>query len=133
MFGLPGDWDVAAVDAAQRICAHNHETHYGAMPWWRPGYCVVFSNRCEADSDEGRLLIDLLRQKLRGREMGFGVDPENTASWAMIVQGDDAKELAGWIVEAARIADGYARGDKNWEAYKRAQGLSEPSDSSGQP
>ena len=82
----------------------------------------------------------MLRQRLEDlqiTELGFGGDSDTGYTWAMLVQPEDylseemfVEELATLVTEARRISKGIGLDakDSNWEAYKQAQGLSEPND-----
>ncbi len=134
------DWNVAAVEAADRIHAHRLADHNGAAGWWKPGIFVAFGNDGYSTDENSRAAVDLLRQRLEDRkitELGFGVDSNGGYTWAMLVQTEDyllhdavVVELAAMVTEARRIAKGvgFDAKDENWEAYKGVQGLFEPRD-----
>jgi hypothetical protein len=152
-FGCPEtstDWNLAAVEAAERLASHRRTTNQGAVPWWRAGVFVVFGNRGYSESDEGPAMVTLFRQKLDDMELtelGFGLDSTGY-TWAMLVGPGEILEsspennpqasvtiedlavvlqLAYFVTEAVRIAKGigFDTTDPSWEAYKKLQGLAE--------
>ena len=137
--GNPMDWNAAAVEAADRIQAHRFEKHNGAVCWWKRSVFVAFGNDGYTQDEASRGEVDLLRQRLEDLqiiELGFGVDSDTGYTWAMLVQPEDylseemfVEELAALVTEARRISKGigFDMKDPCWEAYKQAQGLSEPS------
>src|SRR3954454_13416985 len=91
------DWQAAAIEAATFVCEHLMAAHRGAMPWRHPGFAVLFGNDGYATDDPRSCLeVEAVRERLRGRgieELGFGLEPDEGYSWAMIVRGDDVRFL----------------------------------------
>ena len=140
--GNPTDWNVAAIEAADRIKAHRFDEHNGAACFWKRGVFIAFGNDGYTQDEKSRGAVDLLRQRLDDlqiTELGFGVDSSDGYTWAMLVQPEEflsedgfVEELAALVTEARRISKGigFDAKDPHWEAYKRVQGLSEPNDAS---
>ena len=140
--GNPTDWNVAAIEAADRIKAHRFDEHNGAACFWKRGVFVAFGNDGYTQNETSRGAVDLLRQRLDDlqiTELGFGVDASDGYTWAMLVAPEEflsedafVEELAALVTEARRISKGigFDAKDPHWEAYKRVQGLSEPNDTS---
>src|SRR4051794_7601014 len=91
------DWQAAASEAATFVNTNLMPAHRGAMPWRQLGISVVFGNDgyC-TDDPRSRHEVKLVREMLRRRgieELGFGLDPMEGYSWAMIVRSHDVEFL----------------------------------------
>src|SRR4051812_42551482 len=72
------------------------EAHRGAMPWKQDGVTVIFGNDGYDQDDRVREAVSRVRAALNrdGIEvLGFGVEPEEGYSWAMLVGSHDYVKL----------------------------------------
>ena len=107
------DWNAEAVKMAIHAGTHMMKAHRGAMEWRQVGIYVIFGNdgyAADAGTDDydprAEAEVGVLRDFLEGPEMkrdgvevlGFGIDPTDGYSWAMLVRGG---EYSG--VEAVRL------------------------------
>jgi hypothetical protein len=101
------DWDAEAVAMAVYVGDHLFSAHRGAMPWRQVGISVVFGNDGYRYDLRTKEEVETVRGvfKARGiKVLGFGVEPEEGYSWAMLVDSDDAPTLNA-IVWVAWMAD----------------------------
>jgi hypothetical protein len=98
MAAEPIDWDAEAVKMAVYVKERMFPAHRGAMPWRQMGIAVAFGN--DGYGVEGGPDIPgevrLLRRVLEDEGipiLGFGVEPEDDYSWAMLVRSDDVRSL----------------------------------------
>jgi len=85
---MNNDWNVEAIAMARHVRDHMCEAHRGAMPWKQSGVTVIFGNDCYEDP-RAKIEIARLRAFLELREipiLGFGLDPEEHYSWAILIQ-----------------------------------------------
>jgi hypothetical protein len=90
------DWDEEAVAMARHVGTHMFSAHRGAMAWRQTGISVVFGNDDYADDprskDEVTRVKDWLNE-LNIKVLGFGIDPDDGYSWAMLVETSDIRML----------------------------------------
>jgi len=85
---MNNDWNAEAIEMARHVRDHMGEAHRGAMPWKQSGVTVIFGNDGhkygDVQSEIARLRAFL---ELRGIPiLGFGSDPKEDFSWAMLIQ-----------------------------------------------
>jgi hypothetical protein len=93
---MHNDWNAEAIAMARHVCDHMFEAHRGAMPWKQSGVTVIFGND---DHKDKRTQTEIARLRdfleLRGIPiLGFGVEPEEHYSWAMLIQHPTHEEMA---------------------------------------
>lgn len=99
------DWNAEAATMAGYVADNMFEAHRGAMPWKQEGITVIFGNDGYGRDNRAKQEVALVREylaKVGIRVLGFGVNPKNNYSWAMLVQSracDDLNKLvwACWI------------------------------------
>jgi hypothetical protein len=106
------DWDAEATKMAVYVNERMFAAHRGAMPWKEVGVAVVFGNDGYGIDGEPdvRGYVALLRRSLEDAGipiLGFGVDPGEGYSWAMLVRTDRVELLRqevwqSWQSEAIR-------------------------------
>ncbi len=82
------DWDAEAAATAQYVGDHIFEAHRGVMPWHQVGVVVVFGNDGymeERTKEEVRRIREAL-ERLNAVILGFGVDPNEGYSWALLIK-----------------------------------------------
>jgi hypothetical protein len=82
------DWDAEATAMAVYVGEHLFEAHRGAIPWWQEGITVIFGNDNYAGKDWSKQEVAMVREWLEENKipiLGFGTDPEDDYSWAMLV------------------------------------------------
>jgi hypothetical protein len=118
------DWNEEAVKMAQYVGSKMMSAHRGAMPWRQTGISVVFGNddydQVNEDDPEGprgdpktKAEVARVREAIEGpggKVLGFGVDPSDGYSWAMLVENDDV-EILNLIVWHAWDREANAGGD----------------------
>jgi hypothetical protein len=90
------DWNAEAEAMAQEIAQIRSQVPRGAVPGRHARVSIVFGNGPDMDpasvQDEVSRTRDALDQA-GIRILGFGVDPGNAQTWAMIVESEDVPML----------------------------------------
>jgi hypothetical protein len=90
------DWDAEAVAMSRHVGTHMFSAHRGAMPWRQTGISVVFGNDDYADDPRSKDEVSKVKDWLTERNikmLGFGIDPDDGYSWAMLVETSDIRML----------------------------------------
>jgi hypothetical protein len=103
------DWQAEATAAANFAFAEMFEAHRGAIPWRDLGVSVAFGNDGYTQDERSQRDVVVLRDLLAGVglvELGFGTDPEDGYTWALLVQTADHELLNELVWTAFGIARG---------------------------
>jgi hypothetical protein len=90
------NWDNEAVAMATHVGDEMFPAHRGAMPWRQLGISVVFGNDGYAKTPWVKDEVARVRELLGEygiKILGFGLDPEDDYSWAMLVESSDVDGL----------------------------------------
>ena len=90
------DWNAEAEAMAQEIAKILSHVPRGAVPGRRSRVSIVFGNDPDMDPPAVQAEVSRLRDVLDQagiRILGFGVDPGNAHTWAMIVESEDIAML----------------------------------------
>jgi hypothetical protein len=90
------DWNAEAEAMARYVSKHMDNVYRGAMAWRQVGIAVVFGNDSYVDTRTQQEIASLRNQLKqthpRFEELGFGVDDEQSYSWAMLVKFHKSEE-----------------------------------------
>jgi hypothetical protein len=86
------DWNAEAVVMAQYVAANITQVHRGALEGRQSRVSVLFGNDSRMDPPMVQDEVSRIREALEQvgiRILGFGLDPEQSHTWAMIVESED--------------------------------------------
>ena len=89
-------WSAEAAAMARYVADNMFEAHRGAMPWRQEKITVIFGNDGYGQDKRAKQEVALVREYLEEvgiRVLGFGTNPENNYSWAMLVQSQACDDL----------------------------------------
>ncbi len=131
------DWNAEAVVMAQYAGKEMFEAHRGAMPWKELGVSVVFGNDGYSQDVRAKQEVEFVRsycERAGIAVLGFGVDPDDGYSWAMLVKSADHESLipvawSGWmpdektpsvekLLEGSTVMTGYQPETGDWTIFR---------------
>ena len=94
------DFNAEATTMAKYVSDTSFDTERGAIPYYRAGVFVAFGNDSYADDQRSKDEVYRLREALNrhgSKILGFGTDPRDGYTWAMLVETRDIEILHAFV------------------------------------